>query len=899
MRLVKPLRLSFVHRVFRHQKKNFLVVTVAYCVPLDRPRAPVAEPEMWKMVASDLGRFGVLDYWMFKPRAEVLVTGACYTGEREKGSEFVRLSVSPSPTSGEPEARAGSEKRLVDKRLYVFGDRHWTLIGPSEPAMFTRMPIDYAHAFGGEKYAKNPIGKGLSSVRDESGAEQHPLPNVEDPRHQIKSKGDRPPPASFAGWDLLWPVHFEKKMGSYTRDWVEKNGFALADDVDFSLFNVAPEDQRLEGHFVGDEELHVENMHPDRRVIDCRLPGFLPRCFIQLKESFDKERRLHELPMQIDTVHLFPHRERAIVFGRAVREVVTDDASEVELALCALDGAQKRPLAHFAEVLARRLDPERGALHALRDAELMPPEAELGSSKSPLVGDPLELVPPPEDLARRHFSERARREAEKVREEFLAQGVDEALLPPLPPLPEPTPEVDLENLPELVDRAMAERDAKKAEADRERAEVEAQLQAFAKEHDIDLEAARAKAKSEDAGPPRFSADEELERMRDLLELSQNAGTEIPGLAERLADPTLRTQLLEVEHQLVRAYRLQAHLQEPLPALDDDARRARREEILAILAGTPRDRRDFSGADLGGLDLRGIDLEGAFLEGANLKGARLDGARLRDAVLSRADLEGASLVGADLERANLGRAKLRGADLSEANLSGAILYEAELAGSRLCRAKLSQANTLKLKADGADFSGVSATQLVVVEASLRGAIFRGARIHQGIFCQCDVSGLDATSADFSETVFLSCKGEGSTFAGARVDNLRIVMSSFEKSDFSGASMPGSNLRGAKLAGSNFSRVNLRRSDLSTADLSNVDFRKTIAVECLLMDTVLENATMVEANFMLAIMHRAILRGADVSNANLFCADLTGAVGDGRTRFSGSNVKRALVAGVFHG
>jgi hypothetical protein len=38
---------------------------------------------------------------------------------------------------------------------------------------------------------------------------------------------------------------------------------------------------------------------------------------------------------------------------------------------------------------------------------------------------------------------------------------------------------------------------------------------------------------------------------------------------------------------------------------------------------------------------------------------------------------------------------------------------------------------------------------------------------------------------------------------------------------------------------------------------------------------------------------------VSKANLFCADLTGAAGDKRTSFSGSNVKRALVAGVFHG
>ena len=63
--------------------------------------------------------------------------------------------------------------------------------------------------------------------------------------------------------------------------------------------------------------------------------------------------------------------------------------------------------------------------------------------------------------------------------------------------------------------------------------------------------------------------------------------------------------------------------------------------------------------------------------------------------------------------------------------------------------------------------------------------------------------------------------------------------------------------------------------------------------------LEGAKLVGANLMLAIMHRAILRGVDASRSNLFCADLTGAIGDEKTTFAGSNVKRALVAGVAHG
>jgi uncharacterized protein YjbI with pentapeptide repeats len=874
VRLIKPLRLSFVHRVFDHKRRHVLVTTVGYCFPFDKPKAPVSETEMWKMASSDLGRFGVLDHWMFKPAGELLVTGACYTGEREKGTEFVRVQLGPV------------EKRLVDKKLYIFGDRKWTLIGPSEPQMFMRMPIDYAHAFGGEKYAHNPVGKGIARVTDEGGAEIHPLPNVEDPKHLIKSEGDRPPPASLTAHDLTWPVHFEKKMGTYSRDWVKKNGFALADDVDFTLFNVAPPDQRISGYFAGGEEIRVENMHPDRRVLETRLPGFSPRCFIKMKKSADASDRLVEVPLSIDTIHVFPHHERVIVFARGIREIGTMDGTDVELAVAAMDDADKRPVSHYESVVAMRLDKEKGALYSLRDRDLMPLSSETSNARGVKVGDPLEEVPHPEGIARLRAAERVRREYEKARQEFLAQGVEEELLPPPPPAPKPFSPIDLEALPDVVEHAMKERDEKEAEAHKRRAEAEEQLRAFAKEHDLDLEAIQAKAKGQGAGPPKFSAEAELDRLNDMLVLSRNAGAEPPGLAERLADPNLRAQLLEVEHQQVRAYRLAAHMQDAPEPLSDEAAKALREEVTRILEGTPKSRRDFTGANLAGMDLSGIDLEGAFLEGANLKGAKLEGARLKNAVLARANLEGARLGGADLSGANLGKAKLLGADLTGANLEQAVLYEADLSGATLARAKLSNANTLQVR-------------LILMKGSFRGAVFRGARVGQSVFNECDVSGMDAAGADFSESVFLNSKGDGASFADARVENFRIIMSSFEKANFKNASMPGSNLRGAKLAGSNFSGVNLRRSDLSTADMRGVDFQNGIAVECLMMDTVLEDAKMIGVNLMLAIMHRAILRGADISNANLFCADLTGAVGDKRTTLAGSNLKRALVAGVGHG
>ncbi len=905
MRVIKPLRLSFIHRVFDHRKKHYFVATIAYCIPLEKPRAPVTETEMWRMAASDLGRFGVLDFWMFKPQAEVLVTGSCFTGEREKGTEVVRLAVGPR------------EKRVVDKKLVVIGDRKWTLVGPSEPSMFSRMPVDYPHAFGGESFEQNPIGRGIAPVLEESGAEVHPLPNVEDPKNLIKAKGDRPTPASFAAWDLTWPYHFKKKMGTYDFDHVDKRGFSLADDIDFSLFNVAPPDQRVPEYFEGDEELVVENMHPDRRQLEFKLPGYAARCFLQLRKegappngpSIDGgwQESVRELdagavdvPMKIDTIHVFPHRERCIVTFRGMVQINTADATDVEIAVAALEESptDRRTASHYADVVRLRLDKERGPLHALRDRDLMPPSIEASNEAGIKVGDPLEDALEVEGLLAKNMYARSLAEYAIRKDELIASGIDPAMIPPPPPAPVPASK-NLEDLPELVDSLQAERGAADDKIAKAREEAEGQLKAICEEHGLDLDALREQRRRDGMGPPKFSADAEIQKLEDLAEVGRKTGVPVPGVEEKLADPNFRAQLLQAQQQLFAGYRMAAHHQDPAdPADAEDTARAR-EHLLAVVTGAPRERRDFTGVDLSGMDLHGVDLEGAFLERAKLVGTNLEGARLKDAVFAYADLSGANLKTANLERANLGKAKARGADLSGASLKGAVLDGTDLSEAKLVGVDLSDANTLGLIAEGADFSRVTAKQLVLYKANLKRALFRGAQVTSSVLLECEAEGIDCGAADFSQTAFVMTRADGANFLDANAENLRLVLSSLENADFRMARMTGSNLRGAKLAGAKMHGAILRRSDLSTADMRGVDLSRCVAVECIVMDTNLEGANLSGANLMLAIMHRANLRGADVSNANLFCADLTGAQGDKKTSFSGSNVKRALVAGVFHG
>lgn len=886
MRLIKPLRASFIHRVFDYRNQHNLVVTVAFCFPFAEPSALVSDPEMWKLVGQDLGRFGVLDYWMFKPEAEVLVTGACYTGEREKGSEFVRLQVGPTG------------KRLIDKRLYVFGDRHWTILGPSEPKMFTRMPLDYAHAFGGEKFAPNPIGKGMSPVRDESGADQHPLPNVEDPKHTIKSKGDRPPPASFAAWDLTWPIHFEKKMGTYGRDHAEKNGYSLADDIDFSLFNVAPEDQRLPEGWSGTEEIHVENMHPEHRSLETRLPGFVGRCFLRFTEKYDAKRELREVPLKIDTVHLFPHRERGIVFCRGVLPIHTTDASDIELAFVGVDDVapeRRRPRSHYELVLQKRLDPERGALEALRDRDLMPEGATIPTSGAQ-VGDRLEEVSAPEGHALQNAHRRAVLELARVKEKLVAAGLDPSSVPDPPPPPSPVPSFD--QLPEVVDQAMSEQVSAEQLAKEKKAELAEQLRALSAEHGFalpDLD----KGPQHGEGPPKYSAEAELEKLRQLLRLAEEGGNDLPELRAKIEDPNFRAQLLDVQRRLYAAYRISAHFQAPARPADEASSLRAKSSLLALLNDLEPELRDFTGADLSGMDLPGVNLEGAFLEATNLEGTNLSGAKLKDAVLAHANLGKARFDDAQLAGANLGRVSAVDTSFRGADLRGAAVYGADFTRADLSRTHLGGVQALEVTAVGANFQDSTSDIPVFLKSDLTGANFRGARVRQGVFVECKVDDIDARNADFSLAAFLHTSGNGASFAGATLENLRVVHSSFERADFHGCPMLNSNLRGAKLASSNFSFASLRRSDLSEADLGDANLEGLVATESLFMGTILTRANMRGANLMLCVMHRAELAGADVSKANLFCADLTGARGDDKTSFSGSNVKRALVAGVFSG
>ncbi|WP_438001764.1 pentapeptide repeat-containing protein [Sorangium sp. So ce185] len=695
----------------------------------------------------------------------------------------------------------------------------------------------------------------------------------------------------FGPLDAMAPERVAR-AGTYDDAWLEERSPDLPLDFDPAYHNTAPADQQLDEPFAGGEPFTLEHMHPDQPVLTGRLPRLRPRAFVKLREG-----ELREVPMRFETVQLFPAAERMLLLFRGVTPVAEDDASDVLqlIAACEAPGSP-RPLAHYQAVLAERLDRKRGALAALRDGDLMPPGPAAEVALDELT-DP-DLAVQSEQLKARNMRRKTARQRDEVRARIQAAGLDPDEHLPLAPPAEPGPSATAPTLDEIEGiLARAQKDAarRKAEAAEERLATEAEARRRAQAAGIDYDKALLEQKKQQGGPPKFSAEAENERLRDMLQLAQNAGTPLPAVEARLADPRLREKLQAVEEQLREQYRAAAHrLPAAPPAAASVSERARVELPSGAQGGVSFAGRDLTGADLAGLDLRGVDLGSAFLEGASLAGANLSGANLSRAVLARADLTRADLTGARLAGCNLGQASLTDADLAGADLTRAVLAGADLTRARFRGARLHGVDLEEAIFDDTDFGGVAATSLTFLRSELRGIKLAGASLVKCSFIEVDLRGADLTGADLSAATFVTADAAGARLRGATLTRLRAVQgSSFEGADFTGAALEGANLRGMNLAGCSFARARLGGADLSGCDLRGARFDRAIAHEARFTKADLSGARLVDANLMLALVDRANVRGASFRGANLFRADLSKIEADDATVLDEANLTRARV------
>jgi uncharacterized protein YjbI with pentapeptide repeats len=866
VRTVKPTVLGVLTRPFEYRREFHLGIAVTAFVPLGGKPALLAETTMWPFLGGELPPDQPLDAIMPKSHAEFLAKATAY-----------------APGGGAvPQLRAGIKLGTITKTLGVYGERFILGERPTEPKPFTTMPIDWAHAYGGAGVAENPLGLGAQPVETPAGR-LLPAANIVT---NTPGTGYRTP-AGFLPLDQMWPQR-ARLAGTYGDDWLKNDFPGFPRDIDWRFFNAAPADQQFSGMLRGDEDYALENLHPTQPLITGRLPGIAPRFFIRRKGSA----ALEEVPLSLTTVWFFPHALRLVLVHHGHARLREEDGADVEIGLLGADrlGAP-RPVAEFAEVLARRLDRNNAAQLALRDDLLVPAEL--------VVPDPVLAETAAKMKTGGLTAQRRRRRLEqshaKIRAAVAEAGHDpDKEVPPLPPeRPVPT----LDELPDHIAGVQAWADAESARAEAQVAKGKAALtprflaSVAAVGGTMPDEGAALPAGPKGPPPPAGDAMGPLRELRSkIATLQDDVGTKLdevkipPQLTGKIDLSEMEKfrkieQLAQIDEMLQavpgpeaaeevtrkgrNSYRLMAHYQQPADPRPD----AQQEALRQLISGDPAAARahyDFSGADLSGLDLSGRDLSGICLDGANLAGCNFTGARLANAVFAHARMGSCVLDGADLTGANLGKAVLVRAFLRKAALKEAILNGADLRRANLAGADLEKAELLDADLEASDFSGARAPGLLMMKAKLQGWYAPGINLDKAKFLETDLTGANFAGASLFKVAFLTCKLDNADFSSARMrKSVFVKASSARGANFTKADLTGANLRETPLAGADFSVAVLAEADVSKTDLTGAKLPRVNAVSARLTAATLARADLFHGNFWKADLANADLRGANLT------------------------------------
>lgn len=247
------------------------------------------------------------DLVTWKPNVDVLLNAVCYPPADAKVTE---------------QCVAFGVEGHFRKELLVTGPRWWepTPLGDwemSEPKPLEPTPLRWEYSFGGISCETNPIGLGYEAdLRSDPENPFYSLPRIENPNDRIHDPNDTPLPVNFGPIPEHWSMR-DKKLGTRDLRWQVFTAPKPPKDYDPTFMNAAPEDQQV-ARLRGDEIIFIENCHPAQTFFNIALPNVRPRMFYVLVG--DKERTLHELPLNIDTVRVDLEAGQLILLWRSYWE---------------------------------------------------------------------------------------------------------------------------------------------------------------------------------------------------------------------------------------------------------------------------------------------------------------------------------------------------------------------------------------------------------------------------------------------------------------------------------------------------------------------------------------------------------------------------------------------------
>lgn len=857
MHLIKPQALGFMSRPMEYRQRFGVCVSGYLHVPLEQKDQPClwGEQSMWKFLTAEM-KVPLIDEGIAKLSSEFLVHGFAYPDPQRPNAVAVR-------------ARLGS----AEKTLLAFGDRYWDGSSATAPAPFEKMPLDWKRAYGGPDFSANPVGMGRATVEGVRW-----LPNLELPHSRIRARDEAVVPAGLGALDPMHPQRAALR-GTYDQKWIEEHSPGFAPDLQWKHFNLAPRDQWVDA-LKGDESYALENLHPQRRLIEGRLPGLKVRFFANYKvpvgKSEDPRFKMREISTRLTTVWFFPHAERMVLIYQGVAESTQDDGSDIAHLLGAietLDPASQRSDEHYLQVLAKRTSPgPEAALEVLNEPDLVADGIDL---YDPAAAQQEAALKPAGLQAEAQYM-RASVDVALARDQVKARGLDPdklgVVMPPreTPPSPKELPAY-IAKLRKQLEREPWTR-------------LEAMTTQTEKILDHVAKAKVPPAQLVHRGPPALKTQAQLAEIDKAMRRNDLTYDRV-AVGERLQMADLVAQ---------KDYQQSAHMQMPAPPLSGEAAAAARAEMRYLLDKGQRALPgiDFTGADLSNLDLRHMDFTGAWLESVNFENSNLSHSNFQGAVLAHARMRGTVAINCNFAGANLGSADLERTVFDLSVFTGAILMRSRLSHTDFRGASILEAQLLETQWLEADWSGAIGKTLIFHKLDLKNCVFAQAQLQGAQFVECDLRGADFQGANLETTCFTGCKLDNARFVGAEAAKAVFVSASvLAGADFTDAQLPGANLASCDLSGARFIRANLDGAFLSLSNMSGCDLRLGSAKGALMRKTCLRQAKLAGVNFKDAILQYADLRGVDLRASLLFGADLTRVRLDRDVRFDDAILERA--------
>lgn len=848
MKIIKPQTLGLLYKTYSFLGKHYLVISAIGFFQLGKDNQRfLTENTQWSKLLPYLPQGHVLDEVMPKQYAEALVLGSAHSPSQKP---IANMEVSFCIAN-------------VRKTLCVTGHSEWRrqflskrMIG--KPKRFTTMPLRSSQ--------ENDKTKTSSWFK-----QQGVFPTLSNP---ASIKSSECSVVGFGPVDMASPQR-KQYWGTYKKRWLKDEAPGFASDIDWRVFNMAPEDQWNDKFFQGGDSYCLVNLHPTKPIIQGALPKLNARAFIRTHEQ--PSAALTEVPMQLDTIWFVPEQELGVSIFHGQTEISDSDGLDVALMMLAYDGYERpKSLEHYKEVVTLRTHKESATQHVFNESQLA---AEHSA----------------EALARKANIQRQTEEAALAKSQKRLDLLDAqywAKLGKKPPVGYEPPKASLPALGLLPAEIIRE-------GDFDLTDVITKAKAL-----IDDVKAKSKKALSSVNPVPNVILSEQEQFESALARAIVPAVDLLPLPCSIVDPGIGPQLKSLEKNYLNgqfadeeSYQKARVSLLKVPALKRQARRSAPSVLISHLPLLPMVAvqlgaqirewhsqgiclagRDLSGANLMGMNFSGADLREVMLEGANLTGASFRGADLQGAIFVGAEITETDFSEANLRQANLScsrgvRAKFTGANLSHTQVLDAYWVDASFENANLERML-----AIRLTLDRSTLDDVYANKATFADVKAEDTQWKSACLGKTVFLKTDLRGSNFSKASLFKTVLNNAQLQGSQWQLATLESVQGGGSAdWSYADFKGMIAKKCGFRGARFTSSEWRLAKTLRCDFGLCDFSYANMDDALFSYPQFYKATFNNLSAKNTELFQAVCRKADFTQADVSLTRFYQSEMTGALG----------------------